>query len=101
MVRTIELLKKMKFEQITIIILKNLLILFCGAALGALLLFIYLKPALCLAMPKDAELAVIALAPITLIIYSIFFTVGGGVLGFIVYNSILFFKRLKKSRKTI
>ncbi len=86
----------MKLKQIAIIILKNFLSLVCGAVLGVLLLFICLEPVLYLAMPKDAGLAVIALAPVIIIIYSILFAVGGGILGLIVYNSILLLRRLRK-----
>lgn len=89
----------MKLKQIATTILKNLLVLICGAVLGMLLLFICLEPVLYLAMPKNAGLAVIALAPVIIIIYSILFAVGGGVLGLIVYNLILLIKKWRKKDK--
>jgi hypothetical protein len=89
----------MKFKQIATTILKNFLMLVCGAVLGVLLFLICLEPVLYWAMPKNAGLAVIALAPVIIIIYSILFAAGGGVLGLIVYNVILLLKKWRKKDK--
>jgi len=88
-----------RLKKVLKIILKNFLALICGAVFGAAILLIFLKPILYAAIPKDAGLAVIALAPALLVIYGIIFTIGGGILAVILYNLILILKKLRKGKK--
>lgn len=82
--------------RIAKIILKNILALLTGMLFGVAVLFIFLKPMLYYAMPKNAGLGVIALAPALMIIYGILLAGGGGILGLITYNLIVFLKKRKK-----
>ncbi len=77
-----------------------------GAAIGILMVFIKAEPLLRSAIPKDIGLGVIAVAPILILFYAMFFGTIGGVIAIVLYYVIKFLRgrraahaRLEQIRK--
>ena len=84
---------KQKFYKILTIFIKNILSFLIGGSLGILFTIIFAEPFLKFAINKDVGLGIIALAPVVLLFYLLFFTVLGGILGVFAYNIIKNFKQ--------
>lgn len=76
------------------IIGKNVLAFLGGAVLGIIAVIVFFLPK---ALERVDSLAVIALVPVFLIIYGIIGIIVGGLLGVVIYNTLKFIRRRKKS----
>lgn len=77
-----------KIYFIFIRLIKNLAVFLIGAALGVLATFMYAEPLLKSAIPKDVGLGVIALAPLLILFYAMFFGAIGGTIAIVLYYAI-------------
>lgn len=88
---------KQKIYKIFLALIKNVLAFFMGAALTILIIIIFAEPILKHSINKDVGSGVIVLAPAILIIYSVFWGIGGGILGIAIYNLIRIIKNKRRS----
>lgn len=89
---------KQKIFRIIKAVFKNLLVFIGGAFLGLVTTLLFAKQLLQSLADKDIGLAVIAVAPIVLMMYAIMFGVAGGTLAVIIYNVRKFIKRKREKR---
>ncbi|MFC1612313.1 hypothetical protein ACFL29_00485 [Patescibacteria group bacterium] len=78
------------------IILKNFLAFLIGGVVGVAVALLFFVGSILEQMAAKTGLAIVALGPVVIIIYSIIFGALGGVLGIILYNII---KLINKRRK--
>ncbi|MBN2368434.1 hypothetical protein JXC34_05440 [Candidatus Woesearchaeota archaeon] len=86
----------MNLRKILAFIAKNVLYFLAGSILGILILFIFLLKPLLAGAGADVGLAIIALAPILILFYSILTLILGGILGVIIMNLVMLFIKKKK-----
>jgi hypothetical protein len=89
---------RQQLYYIFIWLLKNLLIFMVGAALGIFVVFINADSLLKAAIPKDIGLGVIAVAPILILFYAMFFGTIGGVIAILLYYVIKFLRGRRAAR---
>lgn len=88
---------KQKIFKIFLALIKNILAFLMGALFAISIIILFAEPILKHSINKNVGLGIIALAPAVIIIYSVFFGTGGGILGIVIYNLIRIKKKKGKS----
>ena len=91
------MIPKQKIYKIFLVLIKNILAFFVGAIFTVLIIIIFAEPILKHSINEDVGLGIIAVAPAVIIIYSVFFGTGGGILGIAIFNLI----RIKKRKDNL
>jgi hypothetical protein len=87
-----------KLYPVFIWLLKNLLIFLIGGAMGVAGTILFADPLLRHAIPKNIGLGVIAVAPILILLYAMFFGTIGGVIAIVLYYLVKFIRSRQTAR---